>query len=289
MSRARSSSTIASSKRSSGKPPKLPDNFARKLIEREIELDHSPTFAMLNEVINLYRSSIEYYEHTKNPIYIDLQDRMHRLFVRPSILKLLQSENRKLEESQELTLNPPQNQNFLTVPNQDKNRTNWIIDRHEAKNSTNTQKARQDVHVQEFTLKRRLNHRKLHSANSSVDWSYSDTSFTPLNLSFDTMSEHDVIDSKNPQGSEENPSAGFKKHLVNRLEKLHSERARLVSDIKVKYHLEITSITGEVETMGTAKSTLEEKMNMEIESVIENFQQAKGEMIDSLRQQFLTR
>lgn len=45
----------------------LPNDFAMKLISKEIELESDCSLSNLKGLVDLYREAIEYYEDMKNP------------------------------------------------------------------------------------------------------------------------------------------------------------------------------------------------------------------------------
>ena len=66
--------------------------LATKMIEKEHELENSPSAKVVHELISVYTEAIEYYSHINNKKYLDLKVRMHNIIKRPDVLLALKSE-----------------------------------------------------------------------------------------------------------------------------------------------------------------------------------------------------
>jgi hypothetical protein len=75
------------------KPSAASTDLAMKIIEKEIELEKSWDPKVIHELMNLYSKIIEQYEQNNNPKYLDFQDRMHKMLVRPQVISALQRLN----------------------------------------------------------------------------------------------------------------------------------------------------------------------------------------------------
>lgn len=84
--------------------PQLPENYASKLLDIEIELETDFTLENLNALVQFYSQIIEYFEHIKDPKFYDFQERMHKTLMRPEIHNLMNDENKRRKAQ----ANPPQ-------------------------------------------------------------------------------------------------------------------------------------------------------------------------------------
>ncbi|CAG9335509.1 unnamed protein product [Blepharisma stoltei] len=75
-------------------PPVLEADFGMKLLEKELELEKSWNIETINELVHMYTEMIEYYEYHKDPKYLDFQDRMHKMLVKPQVIASMREDNR---------------------------------------------------------------------------------------------------------------------------------------------------------------------------------------------------
>ena len=75
------------------KPSSVTTDLAMKVLEKEIELEKTWDPKLIHELMNLYSKIIEQYEQNNNPKYLDFQDRMHKMLVKPQVISALQRIN----------------------------------------------------------------------------------------------------------------------------------------------------------------------------------------------------
>ena len=68
---------------SPGSAPSLTENFAMKILEKEIELEKRPQPSLVSELVELYSQAIEFYNYQNDPKCYDYQDRMHKMLLKP--------------------------------------------------------------------------------------------------------------------------------------------------------------------------------------------------------------
>ena len=73
----------------------LSNDFAMKIIDKELELEANCNIHSLREVVLLYREAIEYFDEHRDPKFWDFQERLQRILMRPNILKLMNDENQR--------------------------------------------------------------------------------------------------------------------------------------------------------------------------------------------------
>lgn len=70
------------------KPVKtLPENFFDKVLDYELKLKREFNIVVLQELIQLYSTAIEYYESIEDPKFKDYQNRLNHLLSQPEIMK----------------------------------------------------------------------------------------------------------------------------------------------------------------------------------------------------------
>ncbi|CAG9318038.1 unnamed protein product [Blepharisma stoltei] len=75
--------------------PQLPEDYAARLLDKEIDLETECTLENLQRLIQFYSEIIEYFEHINDPRFYDFQDRMHKTLMRPEILKLMNEDHKR--------------------------------------------------------------------------------------------------------------------------------------------------------------------------------------------------
>lgn len=69
---------------------KLPDNFADDLLQYEMELEKKViTIGIINKVLELYSTAIEYYESHNDDRYLIFKNKMSALWLKPNVLEAL--------------------------------------------------------------------------------------------------------------------------------------------------------------------------------------------------------
>jgi hypothetical protein len=165
----------------------LPQDFASRLLGKELELDSHPSMAVVHELVDLYQQAIEYYENLHDARYIDFQDRLHRTLLRPEVLKVMAADsssptpissssspactpvetfsaygedsliNRKLDSERKKSVFVAEFQKTVDTKSHKTTRTMLrIIDSHSDRTKNSTSRARKDFNDMENKLKQRL-------------------------------------------------------------------------------------------------------------------------------------
>ena len=65
------------------------ERFSVKLLEKEIELEKHFRLEVIEDLITLYSQAIEHYNETQDTKYLDYQDRLHTLLMKPEVSSVL--------------------------------------------------------------------------------------------------------------------------------------------------------------------------------------------------------
>ncbi|CAG9334917.1 unnamed protein product [Blepharisma stoltei] len=95
-----------SNSRVSRGPPKLSEDFGIRLLEKELELEKDWSIEIINQLVLMYTEIIEYYEYYKDPRYLDFQDRMHKMLVKPQAITTMREESSSPSKRQDLSKSP---------------------------------------------------------------------------------------------------------------------------------------------------------------------------------------
>lgn len=173
----------------------LAPDFAAKLLDAELELENNCCLPVLQGLLDLYQEAVEVYERNDDMRYLDFQQRIHSVLLRPEVLAVLsapkgivrqeQSKTEKLKDKKAkldkfkksktaLLLPPPQP---TTEPQQSKEheivaeKAFTVVS---VKATETIQKTREGVKQQASQLEQRRQARR--NKQRSIDW----TSQTPI-------------------------------------------------------------------------------------------------------------
>lgn len=76
-------------KRLSNKHCLLPNDFATKILDMELKIQHNCKLDDINTLVTLYSSAIEFYESIHDNSYLSYQTRLHEILTRKEVLAVL--------------------------------------------------------------------------------------------------------------------------------------------------------------------------------------------------------
>uniref|UniRef100_A0A7S3MRU3 Uncharacterized protein n=1 Tax=Fabrea salina TaxID=342563 RepID=A0A7S3MRU3_9CILI len=289
------------------KTPALPNNFATNLIEKELQLESDCSLEVLNELVNLYSQAIEYYEHVQDPKYYDFQDRLHKILVRPEILKLMQSEkkpqahstpcspkrslkSKKKQTERKRQLMAAELTNRMPSTHQTRRNTSKLVSRHSSNTKRVAGRAVKDFQSQETALERRLASRKQKKINNTYDMLSLPAS--PLSTSgyfeFDSFSEvgDDELSltiESDRSGGPKLSKQGLEHKLEEIMEKNFAEKAAKIAEIKVNYESQIREMEGQGGIMNMIVDQMKTQMNEEISKLTQELDAKRKVEIENLK------
>jgi hypothetical protein len=92
----------------------ISSELAMKMIEKELELEKNCNSVVVHELIDLYSEAIEYYSIQENPKYLDFQNRMHKMLVKPEVLKVVRYYNSSYS-SRKTSPSPPESRKLENI------------------------------------------------------------------------------------------------------------------------------------------------------------------------------
>ena len=169
----------------------LSNNFAMKLVNKELEVESNCNIYNLRELVELYRVAIEHFEELKDPKFWDFQERLHKILVKPAVLKLMQEESQAIHvrsKAISARLSPrnktpskipahlPESSTFSEIllesdkyPEETPPKfVNRIVENQRNRTIKETKKAVTDLKSQELSLQERLRSRKERILNVST-------------------------------------------------------------------------------------------------------------------------
>ena len=237
----------------------LPTDFAMTVLNKEIQFDKTPSLPVLQEVIQLYSQAIEYYEHVKDPKYLRLQECMQQLIVKPQSMQLM---------------NPSAARGRQEAPKgRDRSKTlNAMVERHRSQTKTIAHRAAADLSSQDSALERRLNKRKVVTANNSFNLSSFDTGYSgTANLSFDALLSAENDD--------------FHRELETALEAHYAAETQKNVEVVTHYKVRMKEL-GDSFADKAAKQQLEAEMQQTLDAAKAAARTAKLEIVKKVRAQF---
>lgn len=289
----------------------LSNDFAMKLINKELELEANCNISCLRELIELYRFAIEYFEEAKDPKFWDFQIRLQKILMRPVILQLMQEESASEKTTDKASIRSHHRHHtgnkkspvFFTHPleipkphieetvlQEDKTPKiiNRIVETQQSRTKKGTNRVVFDLKSQDINLKDRLRSRKQKLLNVSTDSSYMSFMSKDLNSSysigkysnvktFDSLET--IFDSEFYMENYSLESRLERSDIEKIIEKNYLEKTEKVTEIKIRYENQI----GEVEGMGKISEViiedLKRKMQEEIDRVGQELDQERKTLI----------
>ena len=297
----------------------LPEDFAMKLLDKEIELESSVTINTLTELVDLYRQAIEYYEDIKSQKYWDLQERLQKILMRPEVLSMMKEEHQKTKSNsrtrprastQTSTFSKDKRQQFennkkvLNTQLQDSgivqvhNVTKLATKLVENQDSTNKQTIKKSVSnlkTQDLSLEDRLKMRKqrtLHmSPNTSLIKEFRPV-VSPVNENSTSSSFFfEFQDDKSSEGKSMNSSFQRSDELENLIERImeesYLEKTERVTGIKVKFETQINEYSGQGAVYDEIIRNLKSQMTEEIEVVNKELDFNRKQAIAKAKAEFI--
>lgn len=300
----------------------LPEDFAMRLLDKEIELESNTQISTLTDLVDLYRQGIEYYEDIKSQKYWDLQERLQKILMRPEILSMMKTEHQRSKApsksrpraSTHSTVNPSQKrQQFETnkkafntqlqdsgivqVPNVTKLATK-LVENQDSHNKQTTQKTVNNLKTQDLSLEERLRMRKKRTQDLTPDTSMTkefQPSLSPVNENSTSSSFFfEFQDDKSSDCRSVNLSfQNFQKsdELETLIEKImeesYVEKTEKVTAIKVKYETQINEYSGQGSFYEEIIKNLKEQMNDEIREVSLELDSKRKQAISKAKAEFI--
>ena len=296
--------------------------LAQQMIEKELEFDKTITSTVIHELISLYSRAMEHYERNDNPKYLDFQERMHKMLIKPQVLSILKQKN-CTSDMQETVPLPPSSEahpgdlpqvyglDELSVRKQQADLTrkelssrlnknlfkhkaqknfSMMIERHRDFTRDIANKAVADFKSQDSSLEMRLASRKkkqyLSRSMSLGSSDMSDINTFACDLS-DIYEEQNTSTKSSLFTIEEHTHdyESFENKLEDIMEKNFGERAMKVAEIKMKYQNQINEFSGMGEMMNMLVEQMRKNMQEDIESVMVEYDLKRKQEIRKLKEE----
>lgn len=277
--------------------PRLPMNFATKLLEKEQELERDCSLQTIEKLVQLYTEAIEYFEYTNDGKCKDFQERMHQILTRTDVLeavklqtqsspnKSISMQQRKIESSEmssQMVANVNEKVQIQSIKN-----LNRVIEYQALRNLEVSKKAVLDFKMQDSDLEKRLNSRKKSMLTKSMEISRLLDSSVVREVKENT--DLDTVYEENDFFTAEN----IEKDMDEELEKIMQEsfdiKAKKLAEIQVCYESQIKECEGEGALMSQIKLKILEDMKLELETVSAEIDQLRKEAIFELKSRNLNK
>lgn len=281
------------------------DLLAQMIMEKEFELEKNPDLNILQGLIGIYKQIIEYYEEVENPKHLDYQERLQKIFLRPSVLKLMQEDHQKQRFSkknsglfrrhtesfshaheknthkahtlsavrQRLGPDSPPNQKVVTriMENQHK-RTEQV-----------TTKAVSDLQSQETSLRERLANRRQKGLNTSTDSSFFSSSFSLYSSRKSFTNDSFCLEFESDKSAGASALSSLHERIEKIIEDSYTEKTEKISSIKIKYQSQIAELDAEGDICREVVEALKQNMALEIEEISRRLDDKRKEMIREVK------
>ena len=297
----------------------LPSDFAMKLLDKEIELESNADILTLNDLVDLYRQAIEYYEDIKSQKFWDMQDRLQKILMRPEILKIMRDESNKhkpnakprpravtqalstpIEKKEHFERNKKvfntqlHDSGLVQVQNVDK-QVSKLVETQESSNKEALTKSVNNLKKQDLSLEERIKMRKFKTLNISTDSGFGkdlQTASSPINGNSTSSSFFfEFQDDKSNEEKSVNSSFMKSDELENLIERIMEEnfieKTEKVTEIKVKYETQINEYTGQGSVYDEIVKQLKEKMSEEIKEVVDSLDSKRKAAISKAKMDYI--
>jgi hypothetical protein len=257
---------------------------AMQIIELEIQLEHHCTLELVHKLADLYTHAIEFFDDKDDPKCFDIQNKLHRMLKRPDVIEILNSpadrgkvvqdesfeQKKQSFERRKRTMASSLNQTLEHI-NGKSGSCSEFIDHSEGK----AQKI-SDLIVNSFDQQEKALHERLETRKRVMN----ERRASFLNMS-GTIEKSDM-------------SAGFDKELLMQneieefLETHFAQQTTAVSEVNVKYEIEIKSIDGQGGVMAMVVDELRKNRDSEVQTIKTSFEKAKKEGVNAIKQKYMS-
>ena len=280
------------------------DLLAQMIMEKEIELEKNPDLNILQGLIGIYKQIIEYYEEIENPKHLAYQERLQKIFLRPSVLRLMQEDHqtqrpckktqglfRRHTESfshvQEKTTHKAHTLSAMrqrlgpdSPPNQ-KVVTRMMENQHKRTEQVTT-KAVSDLQSQETSLRERLANRRQKGLNTSTDSSFFSSSFSQYTRKSFTNDSF-CLEFESDKSAGASALSSLHERIEKIIEDSFTEKTEKISSIKIKYQSQIAELEAEGDICREVVEALKQNMALEIEEISRRLDYKRKEMIREVK------
>lgn len=281
----------------------LPEDYALRLIDKEMMLETNCRMSVLNELVELYRVGIEYYEEVKDLKYLEMQRRLQMILVRPQVLQVMIEENFKYKNAEtktrakSISLMPSvqekkqrfeknkkelnmklEDSSAYQIANKEKTATRTVENQIE-KTEWVICKAKEDLKTQDLALEKRIKQRKK-MANLGVG-----DEVEGLKMMKEYSGNLDLNDEK-CGGMTIEKTAELEKIFEDIMEESFREKTEKVSGIKVKYETQINELAGHGKMYMNIINDMKNKMQEEIDNVVHDLEGRRKQALASAKAQY---
>ena len=299
----------------------ISSELAKNIIEKELELEHNITSTAIHELIALYSKAMEHYEQQENSKYLDYQERMHKMLIRPQVLLILKQKNCKngnpetssiikseeikpnslespIQASDELSQRKYQAEltrkelsaqlNTSLFKHKSEKNFNIIIDRHSNFTKETAHRAVVDFKSQDLAVDKRLASRQRKKLNHSLSFG----NFDSNDLKMFSCDVSDIYEENNTSTKSslfvieeqiKDNFEQFEKGLEEIMEKNFGERSLKIAEIKQKYESQINEFAGMGEVMEMVVEQMKKNMKEDIDNITEEYVAKRKEDIQKLK------
>jgi hypothetical protein len=289
--------------------PKAITDALLQIFDAEIELENTCKISTLNRLLELYKEVIEYYEDVSSPQMWDFQERLQKLLMKPSVLKMVQEEslrhsykqNRKqlkvVKNAQETekTLSrantAPEHMEIIDKNLKENKIAGRIVETQQRRTEHVSIKAVSDIKSQEHSLSERLANRKGKLMNLSMQKSF--LSISQVYGINEDISTEFVRKNKAFFETESDKSAGisrfgeFYEKIEKIIEESSNEKTERITEIHVQYETQIRELEAEGGVCLQIAADLKKKMISEISAAKQSVDNSRKQKIRAAKASFI--
>jgi hypothetical protein len=280
----------------------LSPDLATQIIEKEIDLDKSASLQLVQDLTALYTKAIEHYEAQENPKYLDFQEKLQKMLLRPQIFSLLSpkplsnvpssttsSETlpQKISEfpvEEEEKEEHRKHLSFQLVSHLESGNLMTVINSHSNMSKETSETAKNVIKSQEQDLEAKVQARKLRKSRRTPSITQMSNSFFNCDMSCvdsgsNTSTKSSLFNSIDLKDNYDR----FEKKLEEIMERVMGERVFKIMEIRKKYEKEIEEISSCGGVLELVVKEMRKNMQKEIDEVSEFYDNWRKNEVQRLK------
>jgi hypothetical protein len=278
--------------------------LATQIIEKELDLDKSITLSLVQELTGLYTKAIEHYEAQENPKYLDFQEKLQKMLIKPQVFALLNPkaptptaspvksretksdksiENFDIDESAKEDHRKLMSSQFAS--NLVSNNLMGVINDHSFVSKETSESVKIVIKSQEQDLEAKVQARKMRKSRRTPSMNLNTNEFFQCDMS--SVDNESVTSTKsslfNSIDLKENYDR-YEKKLEEIMEKVSGDKVCRIMEIRKKYEKEIEELSHCGGVFDLVVDEMRKNMQNEIKETSEFYDQIRNSEIKRLKE-----
>ena len=281
----------------------LSPELATHIIEKELDLDKTVTLSLVQELTGLYTKAIEHYEAQENPKYLDFQEKLQKMLLRPQVFALLNPksspaalpsksletisekniENLELDESAKEDHRKQLSSQFAS--NLVSNNLMGVINDHSFVSKETSESVKIVIKSQEQDLEAKVQARKMRKSKRTPSLTLNSNEFFQCDMS--SVDNESITSTKSSLFNSIDLKEGYdryEKKLEEIMEKVSGDKVCKIMEIRKKYEKEIEELSNCGGVFDMIVDEMRKNMQNEIQEITDFYDQVRSSEIKRLKE-----